>query len=396
MTTRNVCIVFEPATDEHISKDVIQIPIILSKLLRNSTPYLITRPNSLQVELPSVINCIYHGAAIPSNDIALKSGSYETLKLDSEWYSSACKVAAKYGNFLMLFPFFGNYIDRALKFSIGNILKGKRPFVYIKQDRSPEVLLTYPKRKHNFKGKLRAVENLIKHFPVSAISTESKETYALYRDIYPELSYKTLMVQNCPNELEVSSLPSRTAIAERKRYSALAVGRFNDPVKAFDVLMAAWIHSAPKCQGWTLNLVGEYSDKLYQYWKVELEKHDLIDTVNWIGFTRDRRKLWNSYCEATIFIHPSRAESASIVMSEAIAAGCSLIVTPVGDVSSLLSPDDPGLVPTDDIQRLADTITLFANNQSIRQKQIDYLKEEADRRRWPNQLFPIVERFQSR
>lgn len=388
---RGICIVFELATDTHISKDTIQVPLELAKLLGGCPAYLITRPNPFQNGLTKLINVVYLGLSIPQNDQALSNERIEKLVSDPAWYEEASKHAAKYADVLMLFPHFSDSAKCARIFWTTNLLKRRLSATYIKLDADPAVFAKTPKDHEGFKAKVVSFKNRLRNLPVTVISAESSETLEDYVRIYPELKPKSLVAKNC-RSVEDYQLSDENSLDVRGKVF-LTIGRLGSFQKATDTLLSAWILAAHNCSSWRLKLVGSYESEFREHWEQNLQEAGLAHTVEWVGFIKDRQILWRILRQASVFVFPSRFEGSPLVFREAISAGCAVITTPVGDVSSFLSKSDPGIVPIDDVAALSAAMVQFASDESLCYAQRSLLKSKTQELYWPIQLRPVAERI---
>jgi len=396
-----VCLVFELASDFHIFKDVIQVPIELAKLLGNCPTYLITRPNACQQNLSEHINVINIGETILENNEAFQKGKMENLIFSLEWYEEACKVAAEYADVLMLFPHFGNYTKGARSFSFRSLSKGRLPTVYLKLDADPRGFLkTSPQHQtksviKKLKYKIENLKEWLRYLPITAISAESSYTLEMFSHLHPSLSNKSFLVKNCPPQAEVISLPDRNTLIKHKMPIFLAVGRLDFSGKAIEILLSAWMNIAPQCQNWKLRLVGSCEPNFKKVWMKKFQKANLTDTVEWMGPIYNRNTLWDIYSQSSILLISSRHESGPLVLAEAIVAGCAIISTPVGEVPYVLNSSEHGIFPIDDVEALAKTMLLFATDDTIRRKQLMKLEDEVQHRQWHIQLKPVADKINS-
>lgn len=394
LSLRGVCLVFEPAYDAHIPKDVVQAPIEIAKLLGGCPVYLITRPNRFQSQLSSYFNVVYLGPPIPQNDEALVNRQEDKMVWSFKWYEEACRVAAQYADILMLFPHNADATKGARIFRVANLLKGRRSAVYLKLDATPETLEKQPSPGTSIKARIQLFKRWLKHLPIAAISAESLQTLQAFNRLYPELKNKSFLVKNCPPQSEVFRLDAQIPVAN-KQPIFLTVGRLGSFQKATEVLLSAWILAARCCPEWKLLLVGACEQDFQQNWMKKLQEAGIDNTVEWAGVINDREVLWNIYHQVSIFVLPSRYEGASLVLGEAIRAGCALIATPVGEVPSLLDSSHPGVMPIDDVEALAKAMILFASDEALRNQQVTQLVAKIQDRQWPEQLTSVSQKLRS-
>nr|WP_255479938.1 glycosyltransferase family 4 protein [Quadrisphaera sp. RL12-1S] len=118
--------------------------------------------------------------------------------------------------------------------------------------------------------------------------------------------------------------------------------------KGVDLLLQAW--SAAETAGWQLEIYGEIKDEdLFDQFP-ELQGH-------YKGYASG--PLVNGLLsQASIFVLPSRAEAFSMAVVEAMANGCSLIVTDVGAIQEMIAAEAYGqIVPGNDWRSLSSLMT---------------------------------------
>lgn len=395
-----VAVIFESAYDAHLSKDIITVPMNLAALLGDLPVYLLTRPNSVQKRLAECLRIVPLGNPIPSNDVALQRQKEELVRHDAEWHYSACLRAAEFANFLFLVPHFGDPLRGSLAFHRRNLELGQKAATYIKLDANVEILRKQLAHRRNSKS----IKSILKHVlaysrttiagrSVTAFSAESQETLALYRELYPQFSARCHLVKNCPAFPSLCIEPPRAMSARSKVF--IAVGRLGSPPKATDTLLDAWMIAAKQCPGWSLRLVGSVEDGFRAFWDAKLREYGMQDRVQWMGTIVDRSRLWDLYLDSRIFVLPSRWESSSTTMVEAISAGCGVVCTRVGDAALLLGSSSPCLTPVDDPAAFALAMSFLANSEAALAEQVRHLSSEAQTRRWPIQLQPIAAKLAS-
>lgn len=138
----------------------------------------------------------------------------------------------------------------------------------------------------------------------------------------------------------------------------LTVARLGTEPKATDVLLEAFARTADK-HDWKLRLVGPIEHNFQYEIKEYYNKYpELKDRVDFPGNITDKVELEKEYEQASIFVLPSRWEGFPLVLPEAIAKGCYLIVSDqVTPAKDLICNEKHGkIVPVDNIEELADAI----------------------------------------
>ncbi|MFN3405088.1 MAG: glycosyltransferase family 4 protein [Cytophagaceae bacterium] len=389
MSKIKVCAIFEIASDEHVNKDVIQVPLTLAKLSGAVEVYLIARPNGYQKKLKSVINLIPYGEVIEANEENIRKHNFRALKTSADWYSKACRKAADYGNVLFMYPHFGNPVRGAWQFKLRNYIKFRSSFVYLKMDTNVQPKF-YPSGKiAKFKEALIDKFRYFYFSPIDVISTESSESVKNLKDIYPALIEKIKLVKNCP--VNIGGRQELNRIPKEKVF--INVGRLGNWQKATDVLLLSWIIASEDCKGWKLKLVGPCEESFKNHWLKVYEKCGLADRLIWKGPVHDPDQLAKEYSTAECFVLTSRHESGPLVFSESVLRGCSFISTPVGEIPSIFDYEKEGIFPIDNVEGLVKLMIRFANDDSLRRRQSEYLMSKMNDRTWEIQLKQVSDQI---
>lgn len=153
-----------------------------------------------------------------------------------------------------------------------------------------------------------------------------------------------------PNAVDASRF--REAAVDRTgrtTVEVLCVGKL-EPIKGVDVLLEAWMRSAPG--GARLTFAGEGS-LAPAVEEVAATRTD----VRFVGHL-DEEGLVAAYAEADVFVFPSRSDPWGLVLNEAMAAALPVVTTTApGAVDDLVTDGWNGLiVPPGDVDALADAL----------------------------------------
>ena len=131
----------------------------------------------------------------------------------------------------------------------------------------------------------------------------------------------------------------------------LAVGRLNDYLKGFDLLLESI--ALIKNQEWQLHIAG--GDENGETLKQQAEKLGIRHRVKFLGAVKD---IDRCYAYAGIYVIPSRSEGFPNALAEAMAAGCCCVAFDfVAGPRDLISHNNNGIiVPESDIHAMAKTI----------------------------------------
>ena len=131
----------------------------------------------------------------------------------------------------------------------------------------------------------------------------------------------------------------------------LAVGRLNDYLKGFDLLIESF--AKLKNQDWELHIAG--GDEEGEALKEQAERLGVINRIKFLGKVREIDKF---YAYAGMFVIPSRSEGFPNALAEAMATGCCCIAFDfvAGPNEMITNGVDGVLVPSGDTQKLAEAI----------------------------------------
>lgn len=131
----------------------------------------------------------------------------------------------------------------------------------------------------------------------------------------------------------------------------LAVGRLNDYLKGFDLLIESF--AKLKNQDWELHIAG--GDEEGEALKEQAERLGVIIRIKFLGKVKEIDKC---YAYAGMFVIPSRSEGFPNALAEAMTAGCCCIAFDfvAGPNEMITNGVDGILVPSGDTQKLAEAI----------------------------------------
>jgi glycosyltransferase involved in cell wall biosynthesis len=138
----------------------------------------------------------------------------------------------------------------------------------------------------------------------------------------------------------------------------IAVGHL-EPLKQFDHAIHAMARSRLEEEGWSLTIIGHGSEAARLSRLIEeerLTRTRIIPTVD---------DLESRYARASLLLLTSRLESFSLVLAESMLAGVVPIAYASDGPSFILEDHPENLVPTGDLDALADRLTRFARDPDL-------------------------------
>jgi len=158
-----------------------------------------------------------------------------------------------------------------------------------------------------------------------------------------------------PADLIIPNATRKISIdfSEKRAGSVLFVGRLSREKGFFDLLEA--LRSVIDVE-WELNVLGSASSQEDEgIIAGALNKHPGRDRIHFRGVVAGEEK-WEYYRRAAIVVLPSYIEVFPNVLLEAMASGCALLSSDVGEVRSVVHPQGAVLTAPGDVRRLGELL----------------------------------------
>lgn len=218
------------------------------------------------------------------------------------------------------------------------------------------------------------------HAAESSILNDSNRNH-FYRKIFLKAdkvivlseSWKNLLIEKLKldsNRIEILQNPAPLVQRANHREPLVLFAGTVIPRKGYDTLIKAFSYIANMdiAKQWKLVIAGngelDNARKLIAEYKLE----DRVILPGWVsGAEKDR--LFN---KSSIFCLPSQAEGFPMAILDAWAYGLPCIMTPVGGIPELVSPDTEGLiVPVDDAQELSKALLKLIESDNLRKSIVE-------------------------
>jgi glycosyltransferase involved in cell wall biosynthesis len=169
---------------------------------------------------------------------------------------------------------------------------------------------------------------------------------------------------NCPATVlpnALRALPAPTAAREDWIVSA---GRL-EPVKGYDIVLAAFARVAPELDGWRLVIAGE--GRLRKDLQDRAAALGITGRVDWLGHRDDVERVLE---RASVVALASRYEGFPNVLLESLGMGAAVVATECrSGPSEMIDHDVNGLlVPVDDVEAMAAGMRRLATDPSLRER----------------------------
>ena len=152
---------------------------------------------------------------------------------------------------------------------------------------------------------------------------------------------------------------------DKKDNIILSVGRLGTAQKRTDLLLNAFLEISLKYDDWKMKLIGPIEDSFKPYIDIFFENHPEMRTkIEFTGPIYDRNLLNEEYEKAKIFCLSSDYESFGIVAAEALAKGCSLVLSSYAAAADITDYEKYGeLFEIGDQKQLIMKIEKMINNE---------------------------------
>jgi GalNAc-alpha-(1->4)-GalNAc-alpha-(1->3)-diNAcBac-PP-undecaprenol alpha-1,4-N-acetyl-D-galactosaminyltransferase len=164
-------------------------------------------------------------------------------------------------------------------------------------------------------------------------------------------------VEVIPNALRALPLP----LAPREPW-IVSAGRL-EPVKGYDVVLAAFACVASELPAWRLVIVGEGS--LLERLKQQADEIGIADRVDWLGYRNDVERVLE---RASVVALASRYEGFPNVLLESLGMGTAVVATDCrsGPSEMIIEGENGLLVPVDNVAALAGGMRRLATDPALR------------------------------
>lgn len=185
-------------------------------------------------------------------------------------------------------------------------------------------------------------KTVIRHL-LKRVDIVSAESTAVCEKLEKLLQRKIIYIPNGYYEFDYNKVIQENSI--KKENTLLTVGRLGTKQKATELLLEAYARSG-KAGIFKLRLVGTIEKGFQKYIDEYFYKYpDLKDYIEFTGPITQRSELILEYQKAKIFILTSRWEGSPLVIPEAMAYGCYLVLSPeIPSAPNIVADEKIGLI----------------------------------------------------
>lgn len=291
----NFYTVFLPGGDEHVAKDVGQIPLQLARYFGYNSYF---------------IGCNFSKSR---DDIEYLKTELVPLRLNSYTFSGILYIV-KHAKEIDILNLYHTNI-RVLIHSLLYKFLNPKGIIYIKLDCGIETCDKIDKDRKYQKIFLKCLKK------ADLITIESN---IAKKRLYKYSSAKKIKL--IPNGFSTEGYIKPSALEKQKIILTVALLSHNP--KGTDLLIKAFHMSKCYESGWKLVLVGQMDDEFKKFYDQYLfENPYLKKYIEYKGFISNRKEVNSLYRKAAIFALPSYNENFSIAACEALSNGCYLILS---------------------------------------------------------------------
>lgn len=325
MNIKNLTLVFSHFEKEHFGKDVFLVPYYLGKELSYGVTivYQKTKTNNL------FKNNNYKGVKLCSLINIFKLNKLQNIS----FFLSSLLYVIKNGKKIDLLMTFHFRITSAILCLLYKLVNPKGKF-YLKVDGGEDIL--------DVKNNSLFIKSSIYNKLLEICDYISVETHLAFK-LWSEnlnISDKIFLIENGFDEEEFKKSSIKIIPFTKKENIIITVGRIGAVEKNTLMFLKA-IEKISDLKNWKFYLIGPIEDKfknsINQFY---IKNPELKDKVIFTGPILEKKKLWEYYNKAKVFVLTSRREGYAIVFSEAYRFNNYIVSTIVGGAEENIYKND--------------------------------------------------------
>ena len=325
MNIKNLTLVFSHFEKEHFGKDVFLVPYYLGKELSYGVTivYQKTKTNNL------FKNNNYKGVKLRSLINIFKLKKLQNIS----FFLSSLLYVIKNGKKIDLLMTFHFRITSAILCLLYKLVNPKGKF-YLKVDGGEDIL--------DVKNNSLFIKSSIYNKLLEICDYISVETHLAFK-LWSEnlnISDKIFLIENGFDEEEFKKSSIKLIPFKKKENIIITVGRIGAVEKNTLMFLKA-IEKISDLKNWKFYLIGPIEDKfknsINQFY---IKNPELKDKVIFTGPILEKKKLWEYYNKAKVFVLTSRREGYAIVFSEAYRFNNYIVSTIVGGAEENIYKND--------------------------------------------------------
>lgn len=313
MPSFRITAIFPELEDQHLPKEVVQIPSKLGSYLNAETR---------SVGLDQGATLEQKGTMAPSMEFEVLKGKKRFFFVERSLIAYLFQHARK-TDLLILYHFHKRSYFLALLYKLLNP-KGR---IYLKGDvynqRLADGTATHSRRAI-LRPLLRSLERKALR-AIDLISVENEGALRIFKERFPSFAQKGIQLPSGIDPSYIEAMVPNPLPVDERPYRILVVGRIGLYVKGHDLLLKAL--EGIDLRGAEIRFIGPEAKGFEEVKRPFFQKRpDLQERIRFCGPITDRKKLFEEYAQARFLCLPSRAESFGLVLLEAGAFG----VYPIG------------------------------------------------------------------
>lgn len=207
---------------------------------------------------------------------------------------------------------------------------------------------------------------------VDEISYETKKNYEIMKNDYAGIDTKgkTFYFPNGYDDIYIKE-NFKIKTFEEKENIFLTVGRLGTYEKNTELILETL--KKIDLKNWKFYLVGpieeNFQKKIDEFYKKNPNKED---SVIFTGVIKDKKRLYEYYNRAKVFVLTSRYESFGIVLSEALAFNNYILSTDTGAIRDILDGENGQIIDESNLEEVIENIILKEEIKVVSKKSRDF------------------------
>lgn len=289
----------------------------------------------------------------------------------------------------VLFLFWIN--KRNILYSLLYKMLNPKGISYIKADGAPFVVSkeTLVKR-----IKCKILDFLYRYVDIVSVETESLFDNAQKGCYGNLLKGKTLLVSNAFDYKMFDELNITKKNFGEKENIIITVGRIGDYYKNSEFMLE--VLDGLSLGDWEFHFIGPVEQDFIPKYEAFCKRNpDSASKVKLIGGIYDRRKLWEQYNKAKVFVLTSRKEGMACVYSEALAFGDYIVTTDVSSAEDITDHQRVGtIIAQGDAESFRRRLRYIMDNQDILENNVPEAMGLSEKKyNWSVQVKKVADRI---
>jgi len=282
----------------------------------------------------------------------------------------AFPIIIKHGKQIDIFQIYHIKLESIIVGLIYKIIN-RKGILYWKLDIDNNIIKFYEKYPEKIKRVNQFKYFVLKLMSPDIISVESKKICEFLRTKHPYFKKFKERIYYIPSGVNMDNLAHLNINFTEKENIILHVGRIGTYQKASEIILKAFVKIAKDFPSWKLILIGTIEDSFSKYFYEFMKKNeDIQNKIQYLGFVKSKKSLYEYYKKAKILAIPSRFESFGLVAAEAGLFGDVILGSDIPSIRDISNDSKFAyLCPIDDIERFIKTLRyMLSHGDELKEK----------------------------